>query len=217
MSYSVEDFATAMGFLASLCFTVQYLPQAWLNFTRKSVVGFSSVGIVIKHVGASFLLVNALMTHEALPVVVYGLVNVIQHSIFIIQFDLYGQQGVAVLIWLLFPLVPVFMGTTMSHTISITNSIKPITQVLSHFPQLLECYRHSSTAGISLLTQHLNITGGLAGIYMCWILPPVAATTYLIYLNSVLQALSLYAMFAYYDWKLCEPSKDTKTAAPDAV
>jgi len=68
------------------------------------VKGFSSLGIIMKHVGASFLVVNAILTHgnsrehrtsilmtfisliENLPVVVYGGVNVVQHSLFLIQY-----------------------------------------------------------------------------------------------------------------------------------
>jgi len=203
-----EELATAAGLLASLCFTAQYLPQAWLNFSKKSVKGFSSLGIILKHVGASFLLVNAILIHENLPVVVYGGVNVLQHSVFLIQFDLYGQLGARVLLWLLFPLVPVVLFTVLPFSVHYTNTIKPITQILSHLPQLEECYRQSSTSGVSKLSQHLNFTGGLLGLYMCWILPPVSPMTYLIYFNSVLQALSLYAFVVYFDMGLFRRSPD---------
>ena len=40
----------------------RYIPQTCLNFRRKSVVGFSTTGIIVKHVGASFLFMNSLLT-----------------------------------------------------------------------------------------------------------------------------------------------------------
>lgn len=87
--------------------TIRYLPQAWLNYVRKSVKGFSSLGIIIKLVGASFLLVNAILTQgrvevyysivskfkskENYPVIAYGLVNVLQHSVFLVQYVFAGN------------------------------------------------------------------------------------------------------------------------------
>jgi len=203
----------------------RYLPQIALNFSRKSVRGFSATGIIIKHVGASFLFVNSLFIGEVLAVVLYGLCNVVQHSMFMCQFSIYSNveftpldelriqkssgNGEYIhteksfkekyLLWLLFPLLPVFLGLIFPSSMYITNSIKPITQVLSHLPQLNVCYQLKTTSGVSLTSQHLNIIGGFAGLYMCSIIPPVSWATYLIYANSVLQALSLYAMAGYYD------------------
>ena len=48
------------------------------------------------------------------------------------RFDLYGQQGAKVLLWLLFPLVPVILYATLPFSVHYTNSIKPITQVIIH-------------------------------------------------------------------------------------
>ena len=63
----------------------RYIPQAVLNEQRRSVVGFSVTGIIIKHVGACFLFVNAAYLGEHYPVVLYGLFNVVQHSFFMYQ------------------------------------------------------------------------------------------------------------------------------------
>jgi len=200
------------------------LPQIFLNFRRKSVRGFSTLGIIIKHVGASFLFINALFTGENVAVVLYGLCNVVQHSIFMFQFAVYpsksdhsrnsGSEDLDVtisiptpekslkekyLLWLLFPLIPVALGVWFPATMIVTNSIKPITQILSHLPQLRVCYELKTTSGVSLTSQHLNFVGGIAGLYMCLIIPPVYWTTYLIYVNSILQAVTLYIMAFYYD------------------
>eukprot|EP00026_Physarum_polycephalum_P017702 Phypoly_transcript_19011.p1 GENE.Phypoly_transcript_19011~~Phypoly_transcript_19011.p1 ORF type:complete len:228 (+),score=6.77 Phypoly_transcript_19011:96-686(+) len=192
--------------MSSVCFALQYLPQAWLNFRRKSVKGFSTHGIIIKLLGASFLLVNSYLNGETFPVIFYGLVNVVQHSVFIFQFFLYQQDG-NFLHWLLFPTIPYLIGKFFPETIPFTNTIKPITQILSHLPQLKVCYDLKTTNGVSMLSQHFNIIGGLLGVYMCYIIPPVSQMTYLIYANSIFQALSLYTLALYYDFYLVSSHK----------
>jgi hypothetical protein len=102
------------------------------------------------------------------------------------------------LLWILFPLVPMAMASMWPGTIIYTNSIKPIGQIMSHIPQVIECFRLRTTLGISMSSQHLNFVGGACGLLMCLILPPVYKTTYLIYFNSVFQAVSIYAIAAYY-------------------
>jgi hypothetical protein len=56
---SKKRFAMLLGHFATMCFTLQYIPQAIKNYRRQSVKGFSTTGIIIKLVGASFLSVNA--------------------------------------------------------------------------------------------------------------------------------------------------------------
>eukprot|EP00475_Leptophrys_vorax_P041244 TRINITY_DN777_c0_g1_i2.p1 TRINITY_DN777_c0_g1~~TRINITY_DN777_c0_g1_i2.p1 ORF type:complete len:105 (-),score=26.27 TRINITY_DN777_c0_g1_i2:63-377(-) len=51
--------AMLLGHFATICFTLQYIPQAIKNYRRQSVKGFSTTGIIIKLVGAAFLAVNA--------------------------------------------------------------------------------------------------------------------------------------------------------------
>jgi len=222
--------AHTAGIFSSLCFLLQYVPQIVWNYSRKSVRGFSAVGIIIKLVGASFLLINALLTGENSAVVLYGLCNVVQHSVFMFQFSTYAHDDAhksekvdplsdankahsakevskdapserkeQYLGWLFFPILPIFMGFYFPSTIYLTNSIKPVTQVISHLPQLKVCWQLKTTNGVSLTSQHLNLVGGIAGLYLCIVIPPVHSTTYLIYLNSILQALSLYALAIYYD------------------
>jgi len=207
-----QRMANALGIFASFAFLLQYVPQMYLNYKRKSVRGFSTTGIIIKLVGASFLLMNSYMTGELLAVVLYGLTNVFQHSVFMIQFSMYSSDSVsadhnhsviagqrAYLVWLLFPVAPFILASIAPETIAATNLIKPITQVLSHLPQLQLCYRLKSTQGVSLLSQHLNFLGGFTGVAMCLISKPQFVTTYFIYLFSVLQAISIYGMALWYD------------------
>jgi len=202
--------AHSLGILSSVFFGLQYLPQAYLNFKRKSVKGFSTHGIIIKLVGASFLLVNSFLNGEAAPVVFYGLVNVVQHSIFILQFSIYpsdSTQRENFFHWLLFPVVPYVIGKYLPQTLVFTNSIKPITQVLSHIPQLKVCMDLKTTSGVSMMSQHFNIIGGFFGIFMCVVIPPVSTVVYLIYINSVLQALSIYFLYFWYDYNSVERKK----------
>jgi uncharacterized protein with PQ loop repeat len=186
------------GYLATVCFTFQYIPQIILNYKRKSVSGFSTSGIIIKLVGASFLAINAHLTGEAIPVVLYGLLNIAQHSIFMFQFATYTQKR-QFYIWILFPIVPILMGRYLPSTMTITNSAKPLSQIFSHLPQLYLTYEKKSTMGVSMLSQHLNFAGGILGILMYLGIPPVSKYTYLVYINSLFQATSMYVFAVYFD------------------
>jgi len=219
---SAESIATLVGFIASLCFTVQYIPQAWKNYQRKSIHGFSTTGIIIKLIGASFLMSNSILTNENINVVCYGVFGVLQHSLFVLQFSIYPSEEKAgsapvksrdqFLWWLLFPLLPILLGVYEPQTLHITHTIKPLTQLISHIPQLRVCIQLKTTSGVSLPSQHLTFVGGLAGLYMCVVIPPVSDMTYLIYVNSILQALSVYMLTVYYDgWQTFVITKDKDT------
>jgi len=208
------EIAHVLGILSSICFALQYLPQAYLNFKRKSVKGFSTIGIIIKLVGASFLLVNSFLNGEAAPVVFYGLINVIQHSIFILQFSIYPSDtshGENYFHWLLFPLIPYVIGLYYPQTLAFTNMVKPITQILSHIPQLKVCTDLKTTSGVSMMSQHFNLVGGIFGLFMCIVIPPVSMLVYFIYGNSVLQAVSIYALALYYDHNPIDKKKESIT------
>jgi uncharacterized protein with PQ loop repeat len=187
-----------IGYFATICFSLQYLPQTYLNWKRKSVEGFNSTGILIKLFGASFFTVNSYLIGEETSVVLYGAINVTQHIVFMLQFASYTKKkrfyGFA-----FFPIVPYLMGYLFPATIPFTTSIKPMTQIFSHMPQLYETYTRKSSEGVSLLTQHLNLMGGLAGVLMYHIIPPKSFFTYMVYVTSLLQALSLYALAVYFD------------------
>jgi uncharacterized protein with PQ loop repeat len=104
------------GYLAAICFTIQYFPQAILNFQRKSVSGFSTLGIVVKLIGASFLGVNAYLTGESIPTILYGVFNITQHSVFMYQFATYTRSQHYYL-WMGIPVVAASMGLLAPQTI----------------------------------------------------------------------------------------------------
>ena len=192
--------ANGFGLLASTAFTLQYLPQAIYNWKRKSVRGFSSDSIIFKHIGACFLFVNCVLIREKFPVTLYGFFNVLQHTIFLIQFTIYQQpMRLKFFLWICFLVVPFMMGSLWPSTIMLTNTIKPLCQVISHIPQLKVCINQQTTTGLSLMTQHLNIFGGLAGLIMCILSPPASSLTYFLYINSILQAVSVYFLAIRYD------------------
>ncbi len=192
--------ANLLGIATSVMFMVMYVPQFMLNRRRRSTEGFSSAGIVIKLVGASFLAVNAWVTGEAIAVVLYGALGLLQHDAFMVQFFLYERRNnMQYLLWILAPVVPYFLSQWLPVTMLLTNYIKPVSQIASHIPQLLECRRLRTAAGVSLWSQHLNFLGGIGGLYMCYIIPPRSLMPWLLYFFSVLQASTLYAVWLYYD------------------
>jgi hypothetical protein len=130
----------------------------------------------------------------------------------------------------MFPIIPYWLGVNFPETLrafclilslcvefgfaALTNSIKPVAQVLSHFPQLWLCVNMKSISGVSMLTQHLNVLGGVSGLMsnvvfffyfgaqsysVTSVIRPKTYATYLIYLNSCFQAISLYAVGLLYE------------------
>ena len=192
--------AHGFGLLASTAFILQYLPQAVFNYRRKSVRGFSSDSIVFKYIGACFLFVNCVLIREKFPVTFYGFFNVLQHAIFLVQFTIYQQpMRLRFFLWICFPVVPFLLGSLLPASLPFTNAIKPLCQVISHVPQLRVCVEQKTTAGLSLMTQHLNMFGGIAGLIMCALSAPASSLTYFLYINSILQAVSLYWLAIRYD------------------
>jgi uncharacterized protein with PQ loop repeat len=115
---NVPAIALAAGFFSTICFTVQYIPQAWLNYKRKSISGLSTTGILIKLIGASFLGINAAITGETFPVVLYGLFNIAQHMLFMIQFTLFTNKNIY-LVYCLVPSLPYIFATWFPGSIGI--------------------------------------------------------------------------------------------------
>jgi uncharacterized protein with PQ loop repeat len=175
------------------------------------VKGFSTTSILIKLIGASYFGVNSFLQGETMSVILYGAFNIGQHLLFMIQFLTFTKQNI--FIWYCFiPLIPLFTGYFLPWSLVYTNSIKPICQVLSHVPQLLVSWRLKSTDGVSLPSQHLNIFGGVCGLFMCFILGYQSYTTPLVYLNSILQAVSIYVLCIHFDGidYLLQSFKDSK-------
>jgi uncharacterized protein with PQ loop repeat len=103
------------GYIATLAFTVQYVPQIYLNFKRRSVKGFSTIGILIKLIGAAYLCVNSYLIGEELPVILYGALNVAQHFIFLGQFTTYTGNR-KYLLFFAVPLIPFITGELLPET-----------------------------------------------------------------------------------------------------
>ena len=190
-----------LGNIASILFFIVYVPQFFLNYQRKSVEGFSMSSVIIKLTGASFLCINSLFNGAGFPVFFYGFLNSLQHIIFLLQFFMYNKSKKA-LICLIIPVFPLLLALFLPQTIPYTDLIKPICQIASHFPQLVECVKLHTTMGFSLFGQHLNFTGAVLGIIMCFMINEQNIKTRLLYYNSLFQALSIYALAIYYkEWR----------------
>jgi uncharacterized protein with PQ loop repeat len=223
--------ADVLGYIASFCFTMHYIPQTFHNWKRKNMFGFSALGVVIKLIGAAFLAVNSYFLNQPTSVVLYGFFNVAQHSFFMIQFSLYpaimakedreGEQekresldkgegavinegereqkgNPAYLVWLLFPIIPLFFAYVFPSSLDITSYMKPLSQIISQIPQLVECIKYRTTSAISFLSVHLGLVGGLAGLYMCYVFE-LPLSIWLIYIDAILlQALSFYLLAFWY-------------------
>eukprot|EP01006_Ploeotia_vitrea_P047650 TRINITY_DN67146_c4_g2_i1.p1 TRINITY_DN67146_c4_g2~~TRINITY_DN67146_c4_g2_i1.p1 ORF type:complete len:246 (-),score=5.03 TRINITY_DN67146_c4_g2_i1:203-940(-) len=192
--------AHGLGYVATIAFFIQYVPQIHLNYKRKTCEGFSSVAILVKLIGASFMFINFLLDEKKPPwsVVIYALINVGQYSVLIIQFVLYNHRWMYCSYFLVIP-TAIITSFALPATMAWTNSIKPATQVISQIALLAECVRIKSTRGVSLMSMHFNGIGGAAGTIMCIILSQ-RLYTLMLYVNSFGQAVSIYVLAAMYDW-----------------
>ena len=116
MNSDTQFYVYLAGYFASLCYAIQYAPQAWLNWRRKSVKGFNTTGIMIKLVGASYFAVNSALNGEELPVIVYGAFNIAQHLIFMFQFTMFTGRRIF-LLYCFIPWIPYVCGLLWPETI----------------------------------------------------------------------------------------------------
>lgn len=174
----------------------RYMPQAWKNYKRGSVVGFSTSGIILKLIGASFLCVNSIVLGESVPVLLYGALSLLQHSFFICQFARYTSTR-SFLLWLPFPLVPFVLARLFPASVPFTMAVKPLSQIVSHFPQMWVCYKLRTTSGVSMLTHHLNIVGGAHFLRLFCILIRV-------------QTFTPFSLFLHF-WRLLPVSRRVRT------
>jgi uncharacterized protein with PQ loop repeat len=176
-----------LGNIASFAFFVVYVPQFVLNFRRKSCKGFSLQSTAIKLIGSSFLCVNSLFNNSGFPVFLYGFLNTVQHIGFLVQFWIYGGSCFTMCLSLI-PFIPLCICMAVPRLIPFTDLVKPFCQIASHIPQLRQCLKMRSTIGVSMFGQHLNFAGCVLGCWMCALLNEQSMKTWVIYVNSGLQA-----------------------------
>eukprot|EP00759_Apiculatamorpha_spiralis_P033368 PhF_6_TR34691/c0_g1_i1/m.50483 len=189
--------ADFMGYTATFLFFIQYLPQILLTHRRKTVKGFSTTSVVIKMIGASFFMTNYLILGERWPTTLYGIICTTQYAVMIAQAGLYERRP-TVLAIIFMPIPCVLISSYFPTTMAYTTVLKPLTQVLSHVPLLYGCIREGSVKGISMTSMHLNAAGGLLGIGMCLLVEMKSPWTMAIYVNSFLQAATVYVLWFMY-------------------
>eukprot|EP00760_Papus_ankaliazontas_P012536 PhM_4_TR15350/c0_g1_i1/m.42809 len=184
-------FADVFGYLATFLFFVQYIPQISLNLRRKTVRGFSTLSIVIKMFGASFFMANYLLIMERWPTTLYSIICTGQYTVLILQAAYFDKHFFALSV-LIAPFASFLISSSFPATMQYTTVLKPITQVLSHIPLLHLCYKERSVRGVSMPSMHLNACGGISGMIMCCLVATKSRWTFAVYLNSFLQAVTVY-------------------------
>ena len=187
-----------LGYTATFAFFVQYLPQMHQNYVRKSTEGFSLACVIVKLVGASFMFANFLIDVELGFVQLYAFVNMFQYFVLVTQAALYTTDSRHIALVLFMPL-PIFVASSfLPATRPFTTGLKPVTQVVSHTLLLLECVRIRSVRGVSMSSQFLNLFGGVCGMVACSLTQPLSSWTVWLYINSVGQALTVFALREYF-------------------
>lgn len=115
-----------------------------------------------------------------------------------VTFQSYFAGNRNYLIWLLFPLFPLFIAIYFPFTLHLSSYVKALSQLLSQIPQVIDCVKFRTTSAISFLSVHLGLVGGVCGMYMCYIFG-LPFSLWLIYIDAIaLQALSFYFLAWWY-------------------
>lgn len=200
-----------LGNFSSFCFFIVYIPQFILNFRRKSCSGFSLHSTIIKLIGSAFLCFNSLYNGAGLPVFLYGALNTAEHLLFLFQFSYYSSSKKAIFVSPVI-LIPFLLAKYYPESLPVTDYIKPITQIISHIPQLQQCIKLGTTLGCSLVGQHINMVGAFFGLMMCQLNNEKSTKMWLLYLNSIFQAVSLYILaILYNEMRFCDVTKKIRS------
>jgi hypothetical protein len=192
-----EEYAHIFGDLSSVCFFLVYVPQFLFNYRRRSVMGFSLSSVVLKLFGSSFLFVNSVYREAPFPYIIYGLLNTVEHSLFLAQFLLYGKQ-IRPLLFIATPILPWFICEYFPELIKVTDLVKPVTQLISSVPQLLASIAVKTTTGLSMYGQHLHLIGSILGFMMLLLQQNFSFFAWFLYATAFFQAYSIYILAAWY-------------------
>ena len=193
-----DPFANFCGTAAAVSFFLVQIPQIYLNFMRKSTVGFSWEAIIIRTFGISFHVVNGIVAAMNFPLLLTGFLLLTEMFVILAQFALYREDRRFYIAFLI-PIVPVMMSLIWPVTMEYTNYINPITQIACYIPFLYECVRVGTTHGISLTGQHLNFLGAIFGLLMCAITCRCDKIGWLFYFISLGQASAVYILAIMYE------------------
>eukprot|EP01060_Flectonema_neradi_P024723 TRINITY_DN33606_c0_g1_i1.p1 TRINITY_DN33606_c0_g1~~TRINITY_DN33606_c0_g1_i1.p1 ORF type:complete len:218 (+),score=10.15 TRINITY_DN33606_c0_g1_i1:268-921(+) len=206
----MENLSDGLGYISTISFFFQYLPQMIKNYNRKTTEGFSTSAMVVKLLGASFLCFNNALDGERGFVLLYGIISMCQYLIMIGQAAMYSGPMSGWFL-LLIPLPVLLVSFAMPDSRPITTGLKPASQIIGHLLLLKECIRIRSVRGISLISHGQNLLGGCCGIIAILLVPAKSAWTLLLYVNSTAQATSIFALNWWYKK---QPEFDVEPASP---
>lgn len=202
---SYDDLACWAGNIAAVSFFIVQVPQILLNYRRRSTTGFSSLSVIIRVIGGSFMVSIGFVRHISFPLLFAGILNLLENLVFTIQFALYRQNkwyylGFAI------PVPAVLLTTLVPSSIKFTRWINPATQVICYLPYIWVIIESGTTKGISLLGQHLNMFGGVLGMLMCAISCRCDEIGWLYYLFSLIQAGSVFMIaMSFGEFRIVDP------------
>ena len=207
---TLSNLASFFGALSSICFTFVYLPQLFLNFSRHSVQGLSLSSIVLRLFGSVFLCENSLFNNSPSSIFYYGLTNTIEHSLMLIQYANYTKKYIYIF-FLFVPFLPLLIYYISPNLLSLTDYVKPITQVIGFIPQLICCIQQGSTLSISLISQHFHYLGSLFGFTMLILSNEYHVRKWILYGNTFIEAYSFYILSAWYgEFRFLDKSQEIK-------
>lgn len=194
---TVADFACWLGNAAALVYFSCNFPQLYINFRRRSTVGFSSTFVVMKLFSISFQVANAAVKNSPFPIQLSGILLLLTSDIYVLQVSFYNHNK-PFLLWFLMSFAVFFISYTWPSTITLTQWILPSFSLISYIPFLYTCYTAGTTLGISVFAQHLNFLGSILGLLMCLLAHTCTFVNWCFYLIGVIQASMVYIVAIHF-------------------
>lgn len=195
---SYDNIASGCGTVAAITFFLVQIPQIFLNWSRKSTEGLSWESVLIRTFGISFHVVNGIIQEMPFPLLLTGILLLLETLILFIQFAVYKKNRLFYLGFLI-PLLPIILSLSCPASIRITNWVNPATQILCYIPLVWVCVENRTTTGISLFGQHLNYMGAVLGILMCGLNCQCNVVAWVFYGISLAQVTSVYVVAFVFD------------------
>ena len=187
-----------IGNIGAVSFFFVSFPQILLNYRRKSTNGFSALFVLIRLFGISFQISFGIIGTLQKSALFTAFLIALENMVFLIQLSIYRKNRYFLLGFLL-PLPGIITTLAFRESIVVTKWFYSICQVVCYIPYIITLISTHSTLGVSLFGQHLNFIGSLCGILMCCITVESDIVTWIFYIFSFFQALSVFFLALAFD------------------
>lgn len=201
---SYDGFACWIGNVAAIVTFLQNIPQIILNLKRKSVKGFSSLSVIIRIFGTSFLMINEIIKKTSFSILLSAILLLIEYVIYIIQFIMYTSNKYYILSFLI-PIPCICLSCFWKASITVTQYFPAICSILNYIPFVATVLQAHTTIGISMISQILNYSSGIFGLLQCSIECGCDTISWLFFVISIIQGVIIFIIaMAFGEYRLID-------------